>query len=161
MLACSPPFANLCVHSWALMRAVLRPSVLCLHHEGAGLKRRRKSKEESARLNLPTPCALRVSNLVCLTLPECRRKFKEETAWLKQPTPVLLGFSNLLCLALSQRRRKFKEETARLNQQLKSASVGSKGNEKEAERLKKEIDKLRWGGRGLKGDGRDVQEGQA
>ena len=40
-------------------------------------------------------------------------------------------------------RRKYKEETARLNQQLKSASMGSKGTEKQADRLQKEIDKLR------------------
>ena len=40
-------------------------------------------------------------------------------------------------------RRKYKEETAKLNQQLKSTSMGSKGNEKEADRLKKEIEKLR------------------
>lgn len=40
-------------------------------------------------------------------------------------------------------RRKYKEETTRLNQQLKSASMGSKANDKAADRLQKEVDKLR------------------
>lgn len=44
------------------------------------------------------------------------------------------------------RRRKYKEETTRLNQQLKSASMGSKANDKAADRLQKEVDKLRYGG---------------
>jgi len=39
--------------------------------------------------------------------------------------------------------RKYKEETTRLNQQLKSASMGSKANDKAADRLQKEVDKLR------------------
>ena len=43
-------------------------------------------------------------------------------------------------------RQKYKEETTRLNQQLKSASMGSKANDKAADRLQKEVDKLRYGG---------------
>lgn len=40
-------------------------------------------------------------------------------------------------------RRKYKDETTRLNQALKSASVGSKATDKQADRLQKDIDKLR------------------
>lgn len=40
-------------------------------------------------------------------------------------------------------RRKYKDETARLNQALKSASMGNKATDKQADRLQKEIDKLR------------------
>lgn len=47
---------------------------------------------------------------------------------------------------LKELRRKYKEDTTKLSQQLKSASMGSKGTEKEAEKLKKEIDKLRHKG---------------
>lgn len=44
---------------------------------------------------------------------------------------------------LKELRRKYKEETIRLNQALKSASMGSKGNEKAADRAQKDIDRLR------------------
>lgn len=47
----------------------------------------------------------------------------------------------IICL---YRRRKYKDETTRLNQQLKSVSVGSKATDKQADRLQKEIEKLRW-----------------
>ena len=47
------------------------------------------------------------------------------------------------CMYRLWRRRKYKEETTRLNQQLKSASHGSKATDKQADRLQKEIDKLR------------------
>lgn len=61
-----------------------------------------------------------------------------------------------MCGALES-RQKYKEETTRLNQALKSASMGSKANDKAADRLQKEVDKLRcvagWqaGGRVLVG----------
>ena len=40
-------------------------------------------------------------------------------------------------------RRQHKQELMKLTQQLKSASVSSKGGEKESERLKKDLDKSR------------------
>ena len=43
-------------------------------------------------------------------------------------------------------RRKYKEETTRLTAQLRSTSAGTKGTEKVADRMQKEIDKLRCAG---------------
>ncbi len=54
---------------------------------------------------------------------------------------MLLG--RYIYVLLCPRRRLHKQELLDLRQQLKTASVSSKGGEKESDRLKKELDKAR------------------
>jgi hypothetical protein len=43
-------------------------------------------------------------------------------------------------------RRAHREEVTKLQQQLKTASMSSKGGQVESERLKKDLEKTRWAG---------------